>query len=149
MAMIAFVLFRSIMGDVELAVATLPWLLFLVFWVWMFETMARRGQAARSLPPVDHRVDFPFVHIFSEKGLRIETAGGATELYWSGMFKVREEEGYFLCFWNEACAHYTPKRALSIDSQNRLRTLLKHKLGDRAEVLGLLTDRAGQTRDVV
>src|SRR5687768_6896672 len=81
-AMVAFVLFRLLMGDVQLAVATAPWLFFLVFWLWIFESMARRGQAARSLPPVDHRVDFPFVHIFSETGLRIETAGGATELYW-------------------------------------------------------------------
>jgi hypothetical protein len=130
----ALILFRLVMGDLSFVVAMLPWLLFVVFWVWIYSTMAKRRWGARLLPPVDHRVDFPFIHTFSDTGLRVDVMGGATELHWSGMVKAREVEGFFLFFWNDVSAHFTPKRALSIEDQNRLRALIQEKLGDRADV---------------
>lgn len=147
--LVALILFRLLVGDTEFAMAILPWTLFIAFWLWIFRTMSSRRVAGRLLAPADYRVDYPFVHIFSETGLRVEVMGGATELHWSGMFKAREEDGYFLCYWNDACAHYTPKRALSINAQNRLRLLIQERLSDRADVREQLSDRAGQSRDVV
>jgi len=125
-------------GDASLLLGGLPWLLFVGFWYWIFLRLAG-SNAARQTRNLNADVHYPFVHRFDNSGLRIDGFGATVELRWEGMTEIREEDGFFLFFWNPKCAYFTPKRVIPIENQNRLRTLAEKKLGADAHVRPLIT----------
>jgi len=74
----------------------------------------------------------PQLYRFSDEGLEIRGGPATTSLGWAALVRAKETREFFLLFYNERCAYYLPKRAMSGPADEaRLRALLDARLGSR------------------
>ncbi len=118
-------------------VSTLPWALFVAFWWWIF-TRGTGWGAAKQTAALNSEVHYPITHVFDDEGLRVLAEGANLDLKWSRMTGAREEDGFFMFYWNPHAAYFTPKRGVSIEDQDRLRVLVDRHLGADARLRPLI-----------
>jgi hypothetical protein len=114
--------------------AAAPWALILAIWY----ALLRLGLpylGARGFKRDNHCASHPMRRIVSASGLRTECETTSTDVQWSGIHGVVETSEFFLFYVTPVCAVQLPKRAILDPSQlDRLRSLLRDKLGSRANV---------------
>jgi hypothetical protein len=72
--------------------------------------------------------------VFDEDGMIGQSLLASGEVEWNAFIEAAESEDYFYFFTSPKVAQFIPKRAFESEAeQNRLRELVKRKLGDRAK----------------
>jgi hypothetical protein len=115
-------------------ISALPWVLLLILWV-VFIRWGEFFLAARRTRRLDPSANGILTRTLSEEGFRIDGTGQSGELRWEGIHSVVETTDFLLVFYNRLCAYYVPKRLILTRGEfEGLRSLLRAKLGDRAQV---------------
>jgi hypothetical protein len=90
------------------------------------------GRQVKSSPGINE----PYVYTFDEEGIGIAGRLGNTNLKWEAIIKARETNTDFLFYTAKKFAQFLPKRAFERnEAMNELRSMLRRKLGDRAQLL--------------
>ena len=94
-----------------------------------------RGQLRRAFKETPS-LQGPQVYQFSDAGLTITGGAMTLTLGWDSLVEVAETPAFFLFYYSKRQAYYFPKRVITNEQDlNRLRELIRAKMGDRAVTL--------------
>jgi hypothetical protein len=105
-------------------VTALPWVVLVVFWMWAL-TRGTHWLAARRARKLGSRIAEEQLQRIDREGVFVDTGSGTAFLPWSEISRAVETPSFFLWYWQEKAAHYTPKRALPEADVERVRTLIR------------------------
>jgi hypothetical protein len=115
----------------------MPWLIILGLWVALFRWGVPQLNAY-NFGRQNHCAQHPMRRIVSADGLRTECETTNADIRWAGIRGVVETEEFFLFYITPSCAIQLPKRAIGPNGElDRLRSVLREQLGDRATLLNL------------
>jgi hypothetical protein len=114
--------------------AAAPWIVILGIWY----ALLRLGLpylAAHTFRRDNHCARHPMRRVVGSQGLRTECETTSSTVQWSGIHGVVETAEFFLFYVTRVCAVQLPKRAIPTATElDRLRSLLRDQLGDRASL---------------
>jgi hypothetical protein len=107
----------------QAALSALPWVVLIVFWVWLFYFGApwwAARQIERKYPAFAGQQS----RIFTSSGVRWISPGSTQDLQWSAIYRVVETPRFVLLFPTMSAAQFVPKRVMTPDHLAQLRELL-------------------------
>jgi hypothetical protein len=112
-----------------------PVVFFALFSYFLWRAMRRgRDQALANVTDAERDVTFRF----DGEGVEIESGGGTWQFNWAGIHRFREGRDTFLLFTTEAVVHLVPKRALSADRVDVVRSMLTERIRPRRRSIGMV-----------
>ena len=106
-------------------------------WSWLALSIAM-GIATYEVPRIQLRRNFratpsargEIVLTIDERGTETSFANGRTQLDWGAYTRYRESAGFFLLYVSPARYSWIPKRSMSVQQIDDLRSILRDKIRD-------------------
>jgi hypothetical protein len=132
-AMFIFIVLLSLMSLVAMFLINHGFAV--IGWSWLSLSVAM-GIATYELPRVQLRRSFratpsargEIVLTISDKGTEASFATGRTRLDWGAYTRYKESAGFFLLYVSPARYSWIPKRAMSVQQIDELRSMLRDKI---------------------
>jgi len=115
---------------VERLLSIAPWTLLLALWL-VFQFGGNGWLAAWLIRQNNPNMLLGCTHAISQAGYRIHCGQAQSQVAWSGIVRVVETGAFFLTFPTKSGAYYLPKRVLTPEQCELLRSIVQQQAGDR------------------